>query len=525
MSMKTLLAVAILGAAALVALVLFMGTADVRAQTSTESGDSDNAAPKLEASIHHTCALHADGSLECVGWDSDGQVTDTPGGNGYIDVSLGLEHTCALDVDGAVECWGSDEQGQVSNAPTDNGYIALVSGGEFTCAWRADKTKTCWGRFTEDEDAVAVSGTPTAELRSQQGGGGFAAQQSEQPTATPISEPAAQQSPPLPTATPVSEPAAQQSPPLPTATPVSEPAAQQSPPLPTATPVSAPAAQQSPPPPTATPVSAPAAQQSPPPPTATPVSAPAAQQGAGGFASPSTAQQQSITIYLSMSNISVNEGEDKTIDVIASAPVPEDVYFDFALTGVTGSFSVADDLVTTSRGTIMTDPIPAGETRGKIYIITYDDNRIEQMATARGVLSISNNPNVSVDANRNSLTLSHQDDDGMIVRAIKRGSSYDLLFNRTRDFALTLHAVLSDDTADNRSIDMRTLPAKPSAQTDEYSLADISAYKGFVLELPASFTGFGVDPWYDVTDGIVIIDAGDPIPTSFPPIKVDNFGG
>ena len=57
-----------------------------------------------------TCALKADGTLECWGDNDYGQINVPPGS--YTQVSVGGNHTCALKADGAILCWGYNDYGQ-----------------------------------------------------------------------------------------------------------------------------------------------------------------------------------------------------------------------------------------------------------------------------------------------------------------------------------------------------------------------------------------------------------------------------
>ena len=56
----------------------------------------------LAAEASHTCGLHVDGSAECWGDNSDGQL-DVPTGEpdypaGFLDVASGADFTCGLTV-------------------------------------------------------------------------------------------------------------------------------------------------------------------------------------------------------------------------------------------------------------------------------------------------------------------------------------------------------------------------------------------------------------------------------------------
>jgi alpha-tubulin suppressor-like RCC1 family protein len=90
---------------------------------------------QLAAGASHTCALLSDGSVTCFGLNSKGQVgpgatttaeevrqpAPVTGFAGRV-VSLGAgptaQHTCAILADGSLQCWGSDSDGQLGDRVT-----------------------------------------------------------------------------------------------------------------------------------------------------------------------------------------------------------------------------------------------------------------------------------------------------------------------------------------------------------------------------------------------------------------------
>ncbi|MCB0099247.1 MAG: hypothetical protein KDE46_26120, partial [Caldilineaceae bacterium] len=117
----------------------------------------------------HTCALIKDGSVQCWGWNGNGQlglgnyeasavpVPVNELNNNIIDLAVGDGHTCALSSSGVVQCWGRNDHGQVGdgtktqrNSPvTVNGLagdiIAVVAGDEHNCALSRLGSIQCWG--------------------------------------------------------------------------------------------------------------------------------------------------------------------------------------------------------------------------------------------------------------------------------------------------------------------------------------------------------------------------------------------
>jgi alpha-tubulin suppressor-like RCC1 family protein len=130
-------------------------------------------AVSIAAGDGHTCALLASGSVECWGWNVEGQL-----GNGGGDssapvqvsglpkvrsISAGGNNTCALLRDGAVDCWGANPYGQLGNGTTSDssspvrtrslgsGVVAITTGLYDSCALIRGGATTCWGGNSEGE--------------------------------------------------------------------------------------------------------------------------------------------------------------------------------------------------------------------------------------------------------------------------------------------------------------------------------------------------------------------------------------
>jgi alpha-tubulin suppressor-like RCC1 family protein len=176
------------------------------------SGLSDVAA--IATGSGHDCALLTDGTVECWGDNSSGELgagtmtgpqtcfdgspcSATPvavsGLSGVTALAAGGSQTCALLAGGTVECWGDNAYGELgegtstgpqrcveefacSTAPVAvpglSGVTALAAGAEHTCALLSAGTVVCWGdnTFGELGDGSILGpeqcrgGDPTGEI-------------------------------------------------------------------------------------------------------------------------------------------------------------------------------------------------------------------------------------------------------------------------------------------------------------------------------------------------------------------------
>ncbi len=101
------------------------------------------------------CGLTAAGRIRCVGWDYFGQVSNAPGGQGYVTLSAGHKSYCATKADGTAACWGEnygtfdDPLEYVALSPERTGTIlGLSPDGDIIAYDYEDRN----GRF---EDALA----------------------------------------------------------------------------------------------------------------------------------------------------------------------------------------------------------------------------------------------------------------------------------------------------------------------------------------------------------------------------------
>jgi alpha-tubulin suppressor-like RCC1 family protein len=148
----------------------------------------------LAAGSATSCAVANNGTLQCWGYNSNGELGRAGGGGTFTSArgpvcrnsvsscpslndqlqsvtqaTIGDEHACAL-AGGAVVCWGNNTYGQLGNGTTSpQNYAAngpalspaptlVVAGGYHTCAILADRTVACWG---DNEYGQLGNGTMT----------------------------------------------------------------------------------------------------------------------------------------------------------------------------------------------------------------------------------------------------------------------------------------------------------------------------------------------------------------------------
>jgi len=155
----------------------------------TGSGSTANGvvtgASVIAAGELHACAVVAGGAVKCWGENEYGQlgngnmsdsatpVVDVIGISGAIALAVGAGHTCALVADGAVECWGLGVDGRLGNGSTANSATPVdvlgisgatsIAGVEHTCALVAGGAVKCWGPGSIgqlDNGNAASSATP-----------------------------------------------------------------------------------------------------------------------------------------------------------------------------------------------------------------------------------------------------------------------------------------------------------------------------------------------------------------------------
>jgi alpha-tubulin suppressor-like RCC1 family protein len=142
----------------------------------------------VAAGLKHSCAVLTNGHVECWGNNDLGQLGDgLPADSPGVPVNVkGITHataisagdygSCALIADGTVECWGSGDNGELGNGHTGNSdvpvkvsglstAIAITTGFAHSCALLKSGSVKCWGTNGNGQlgrGSYDPSGTPVA---------------------------------------------------------------------------------------------------------------------------------------------------------------------------------------------------------------------------------------------------------------------------------------------------------------------------------------------------------------------------
>lgn len=120
------------------------------------------------AGLAHSCALLEDGTVQCWGDNTYGQLGDgttidrgtpapVPALSGVVELGAGGLHTCARTTDGRIHCWGDNVLSQLglgpampyraspAEVPGVSESNALMTGTFATCVLGPSGGMTCWG--------------------------------------------------------------------------------------------------------------------------------------------------------------------------------------------------------------------------------------------------------------------------------------------------------------------------------------------------------------------------------------------
>jgi alpha-tubulin suppressor-like RCC1 family protein len=142
--------------------------------------DAGPGAVYVAAGTQHTCAVLGDGTVECWGYNADGELgTGTSGPNstkpvpvmgltGVTAIAAGTNFTCAVhDTQGAVSCWGTNNFHalgvgvNVQSSPTPvatslTNATAVAAGAGHACALLGDRSVKCWGLNMQQQTGTGV---------------------------------------------------------------------------------------------------------------------------------------------------------------------------------------------------------------------------------------------------------------------------------------------------------------------------------------------------------------------------------
>ena len=164
-----------------------------RVSSATTVTGTTTAVSQISAGWKHTCAVIDDGTIQCWGDNTEGQLGNGSFGGtpGTVTVSgittatavtAGTQHTCALLSDGAARCWGTGADGALGyNSATasavpvpvalgDGKAFTISAGNGFTCASMFGGTARCWGLGSAGQmgngftDSPNLTPTPVSDI-------------------------------------------------------------------------------------------------------------------------------------------------------------------------------------------------------------------------------------------------------------------------------------------------------------------------------------------------------------------------
>ena len=113
----------------------------------------------IAVGVSHTCALRADRTVVCWGYNKYGQtsVPDSVQGE-TVQIVAGDFHTCAVQADRTVVCWGDRSYGQTSVPDSVQGEAVQIAAGWYrTCAVLVNRKVVCWGKNTSGQMNIPAS--------------------------------------------------------------------------------------------------------------------------------------------------------------------------------------------------------------------------------------------------------------------------------------------------------------------------------------------------------------------------------
>ncbi|HZI28498.1 MAG TPA: hypothetical protein VFD64_10085 [Gemmatimonadaceae bacterium] len=128
--------------------------------------------------LGHTCAVRSDGKIECFGYNQFGYANPLyapQNGGRFVDVGGGRYNTCGLRDDGAVECFGERNASPLPLVTANVGFFThLGVGDQHGCALRNDGVVQCWGGYPPSQEAPPIKTASTGYFTQVGGGSLFA---------------------------------------------------------------------------------------------------------------------------------------------------------------------------------------------------------------------------------------------------------------------------------------------------------------------------------------------------------------
>lgn len=132
------------------------------------SNPAISSATAISSGDSFACALSPDGLVKCFGRNEQGELGAYPDEDNHVaplavrgmthvtEIASAESHTCALVKNGTVECWGSNTEGELGRgtattqelaAPVGglSNVIAVAPGADHVCVRVSDGSVSCWG--------------------------------------------------------------------------------------------------------------------------------------------------------------------------------------------------------------------------------------------------------------------------------------------------------------------------------------------------------------------------------------------
>ena len=110
------------------------------------------------------CVRLNDGSVSCVGDNTNGRATPPDDLGGVTQLAVGMSHSCAVTVAGPVRCWGANGSEQATPPVGLDQVVHVAVGGSHSCALTALGAVHCWGLNDVGQTSSTVGLGPDGAL-------------------------------------------------------------------------------------------------------------------------------------------------------------------------------------------------------------------------------------------------------------------------------------------------------------------------------------------------------------------------